>query len=200
MYGGTDKPAKEDNNPNPTSPYAISKLAADYHMLSLYNHMGFPANVIRPSNCYGSGQYMYRVIPKAILFGLIGKKFPLEGGGKALKSFMHAEDLADAIISILHSKKFGRIYNAGVEKPNSIREIVEAVAKNLELDFNNFCEITEGRKTEDKQYCIDSSYIKKELGWEAKITLDDGVDEVVQWVKKYKEILIKEPQSFILRA
>ena len=200
VYGGTDKPAKENNNPNPTSPYAVSKLAADYHMLSLYNHMGFPANVIRPSNCYGSGQYMYRVIPKAILFGLIGKKFPLEGGGKALKSFMHAQDLADAIISILHSNKFGRIYNAGVEKPNSIREIVETVSNNLKLDFNNFCVITEGRKTEDKQYCIDSSYIKKELGWEAKITLDDGIDEVVQWVKKYKEILIKEPQNFTLRA
>ena len=77
---------------------------------------------------------------------------------------------------------------------------METVSNNLKLDFNNFCVITEGRKTEDKQYCIDSSYIKKELGWEAKITLDDGIDEVVQWVKKYKEILIKEPQNFTLRA
>ena len=69
-----------------------------------------------------------------------------------------------------------------------------------ELDFNKFCEITEGRKTEDSQYCIDSSLIKDELGWEAKITLDEGVDEVVQWVKKYQDILINEPQSFTLRA
>ena len=200
IYGGTKEPAKENSLPNPTSPYAVSKLAADYHMLSLYNHMGFPTNVIRPSNCYGSGQYMYRVIPKAILYGLTGKKFPLEGGGKVLKSFMHAGDLADAIIKILHSKKFGKIYNAGVSKPNSIREIVESVSKNLKLDFNKFCEITEGRKTEDNQYCIDSSLIKDELGWEAKITLDEGVDEVVQWVKKYQDILIDEPQSFTLRA
>jgi dTDP-glucose 4,6-dehydratase len=200
IYGGTKEPAKENSLPNPTSPYAVSKLAADYHMLSLYNHMGFPTNVIRPSNCYGSGQYMYRVIPKAILYGLTGKKFPLEGGGKVLKSFMHAGDLADAIITILHSKKFGKIYNAGVHKPNSIREIVESVSKNLKLDFSKFCEITEGRKTEDSQYCIDSSLIKDELGWEAKITLDEGVDEVVQWVKKYQDILIDEPQSFTLRA
>jgi len=200
IYGGTKEPAKENSLPNPTSPYAVSKLAADYHMLSLYNHMGFPTNVIRPSNCYGSGQYMYRVIPKAILYGLTGKKFPLEGGGKVLKSFMHAGDLADAIITILHSKKFGKIYNAGVSKPNSIREIVESVSKNLKLDFSKFCEITEGRKTEDNQYCIDSSLIKDELGWEAKITLDEGVDEVVQWVKKYQDILIDEPQGFTLRA
>ena len=200
VYGGTIKPAKETDIPNPTSPYAISKLAADYHMLSLYNHMGFPSNVIRPSNCYGSGQYLYRLIPKAILYGLTGNKFPLEGGGKAMKSFMHAQDLADAIIAIINSDKFGKIYNAGVDKPNTIREIVECVAKNLNLDINEFCEITEGRKTEDSQYWINSELINNELNWKAKISLDEGIDEVVRWAKKYKDILIKEPQNFILRA
>ncbi len=200
VYGGTKEPAKENDLPNPTSPYAVSKLAADYHMLTLYNHIGFPSNVIRPSNCYGSGQYMYRLIPKAILFGLLGKKFPLEGGGKAIKSFMHVEDLADAILTILNSDKFGRIYNAGVDKPNSIKEIVQSISKNLKIDFKDFCEITEGRKTEDSQYWIDSTYIYKELGWKSKITLDQGIEEVVQWVKKYQDILINEPQGFTLRA
>ena len=89
VYGGTVRPAKETDMPNPTSPYAISKLAADFHILSCYNHNGFPGNVIRPSNCYGSGQYVYRIIPKAILYALNDKKFPIEGGGKAKKSFMH---------------------------------------------------------------------------------------------------------------
>ena len=51
-------------------------------MLSCYNHNGFPANIIRPSNCYGPTQLL-RIIPKAILYALNGKKFPLEGGGKA---------------------------------------------------------------------------------------------------------------------
>jgi len=200
VYGGTIKPAKETDIPNPTSPYAVSKLAADYHMLSLYNHMGFPSNVIRPSNSYGSGQYLYRLIPKAILYGLTGKKFPLEGDGKSMKSFMHAQDLADAIIAIIHSDKFGKIYNAGVDKPNSIREIVECIARNLKIDINEFCEITEGRKTEDGQYWINSELINKELNWKAKINLDEGLDEVVQWVKKYKDVLSKEPRNFILRA
>ena len=200
VYGGTKSPAKETNIPNPTSPYAISKLAADYHMLSLYNHLGFPANVIRPSNCYGSGQYMYRLIPKAILYGLTKQKFPLEGGGRALKSFMHASDLADAILAILNSKKFGRIYNAGVNKPVSIKEITKCIANNLKVDFKDLCKITEGRKTEDSQYWIDSTFIYNELGWKAKISLEEGINEVAEWVKKYKDILIKEPQRFILRA
>ena len=70
IYGPYDFPVKEDEKPNPTSPYAISKLAADYHMLSLYNRLGFPANVIRPCNCYGSGQLLYRLVPKALLYGM----------------------------------------------------------------------------------------------------------------------------------
>ena len=200
VYGGTIKPAKETDNPNPTSPYAISKLAADYHMLSLYNHMGFPCNVIRPSNCYGSGQYMYRLIPKAILYGITGKKFPLEGGGKAIKSFMHATDLANAIVKILQSEKHGKIYNAGVDKPNSMKEIVKCVSDNLGLNFDEFCEITEGRKTEDSQYWINSDLIYNDLGWKAEISLNDGVSEVIEWVKKHIDELKKEPMSFTLRA
>lgn len=200
IYGATDVPAKETDNPNPTSPYAISKLAADYHMLSLYNHLGFPANIIRPSNCFGSGQYTYRLIPKAILYGLSNKKFPLEGGGIAKKSFMHASDLAEAIIKIIQSKKLGRIYNAGVRESHSIKEIVECVCRVLKIDFNNSHIITPGRKTEDRQYWVDSSYIKKELNWQSKVSLEDGVKETADWVKKNYNQLILEPDVFELRA
>jgi dTDP-glucose 4,6-dehydratase len=200
VYGGTSKPAKETDMPNPTSPYAISKLAADYHILSCYNHNGFPGNVIRPSNCYGSGQYVYRIIPKAILYALNDKKFPLEGGGKAKKSFMHSYDLAMAIIAILKSNKFGKIYNAGVDEPVSMKNIIKTVAKITNVDFDNFVQITPGRKTEDSQYWINSSLIKKELNWKPVISLDQGVGEVFNWVKKYKSILDDEPDKFTLRA
>ena len=200
IYGGTEVPAKEKDMPNPTSPYAISKLAADYHILSCYNHSGFPGNVIRPSNCYGSGQYIYRIVPKAILYALNKKKFPLEGGGKAKKSFMHAYDLATAIIAILKSNKFGKIYNAGVDEPVSMKEIVQTVSKVVGIDFNDFAEITPGRKTEDSQYWIDSSLIKQELGWQTSVNLENGIKEVYDWVKKYKTVLDSEPDKFILRA
>ena len=113
-----------------TSPYAVSKLSCDQHLLTLYNHLQFPVNIIRPCNCYGPTQLMYRIIPKAILNGLNGVKFPLEGGGKAMKSFMHADDLATAILKILKSKKYGEIYNAGVDKPITMKEIVQRYPKN----------------------------------------------------------------------
>jgi dTDP-glucose 4,6-dehydratase len=198
IYGPYDFPAKEDEKPNPTSPYAISKLAADYHMLSLYNRLGFPANIIRPCNCYGSGQLLYRLVPKALLYGITNQKFPLEGGGQAKKSYMHATDLA--IYMILHSNKLGKVYNAGVEKPSTIKKITETIASHLKIKFEDFIIDAKAREAEDSQYWIDSSLIKKDIGWEPKISLEEGVEETANWVIKNKEELLKEPFTFTLRA
>lgn len=200
IYGPTIKPATENNLPNPTSPYAISKLAADYHILSCYNVKGFPGNIIRPSNCYGPGQLLYRIIPKAILLGLNNKNFPLEGGGKSLKSFMHASDLADAIISILKLKKFGQIYNAGVDKPVTMKKIIEKICLKLNIDQTKFIKNTKPRIGEDKIYWVSSKKIKKELNWKPKISLDEGLEDCINWVIKHKKELSAETTEFELRA
>ena len=200
IYGATNQPAKETDQPKPTSPYSISKLATDLHLLSCYSHNGFPSNIIRPSNCYGRYQLMYRLIPKAIIMAMNGQKFPLEGGGVAEKSFMHAYDLADAIIKILNSKKHGQIYNAGSTKPIKMREIVEVISELMKVKFEDFVENVPGRSTEDARYWIDSSKIKSEMGWEPKISLKDGIKDVINWIQKYKDLLEDEPKKFELKA
>jgi dTDP-glucose 4,6-dehydratase len=200
VYGPTIRPALENTIPNPTSPYAISKLAADYHILSCYNVKGLPGNIIRPSNCYGPGQLLYRIIPKAILLALNNKQFPLEGGGKSLKSFMHASDLADAIIKILNSRKFGQIFNAGVDKPISMKNIIKKICLKLSIDESQFIKNTKPRIGEDKIYWVNSDKIKKELKWKPKISLDEGLDDCINWIIKYKNELNVETTEFELRA
>lgn len=200
IYGPTIRPALENTIPNPTSPYAISKLAADYHILSCYNVKGLPGNIIRPSNCYGPGQLLYRIIPKAILLALNNKQFPLEGGGKSLKSFMHASDLADAIIKILNSRKFGQIFNAGVDKPVSMKNIIKKICFKLSIDENKFIKNTKPRIGEDKIYWVNSNKIKKELKWKPKISLDEGLDDCINWITNYKDQLNAESTEFELRA
>lgn len=200
IYGSTKRPALETDCPNPTSPYAISKLAGDLHVMSCYHHNGFPANVIRPSNCYGPTQLMYRIIPKAILYSLNDLKFPLEGGGIAKKSFMHAGDLANCIYKILHSKFIGQIFNAGVDKPTTMKEIVEIIARNTGKNFNEIVKITAPRKSEDKQYWVNSNKAKKLLKWKPEITLEDGINECIEWVRTYNKELINESNDFFLRA
>ena len=112
---------------------------------------------------------------------------------------MHAKDLAKAIYMILQSNKLGKIYNAGVEKPNTIREITETIANHLNIKFSDFFIDAKAREAEDSQYWIDSSLIKKDIGWEPKISLEEGVAET-DWVEKNKEELLKEPFTFTLRA
>jgi len=200
LYGSTDSPAKEKEEINPTSPYAVSKLATDLHLKTLYNHSNFPINIIRPCNCYGPGQYLYRIIPKAAFCAINKMKFPLEGRGTAMKSFMHANDLAESVYQIIKNGTVGEIYNVGVKEPITMREIIEIVAKYFDLNINDFTKITEGRKTEDQRYWIDSSKIYNEMGWLPKISLEDGIADTIKWVEKYNDELKNEPLSFNFKS
>ena len=200
LYVPVDKPADENHQLNPTSPYAVSKLAADMHLESMFKVKKFPMNIIRPSNGYGSGQLLYRIIPKAALMILRGQKFPLEGGGKVKKSFMHCRDIAEAIFAVLKDGKMGEIYNAGVDEPVSMRKLVEEVCLYLGKDFKECVNITEGRVGEDKQYWLDSTKLYNDTGWQAKISLKEGISETVQWVEKNFEKFENENLDFNLRA
>jgi dTDP-glucose 4,6-dehydratase len=200
LYGPVDRPANEDHPLNPTSPYAVSKLAADMHLESMFKVKQFPMNVIRPSNGYGSGQLLYRIIPKAAYLILKGKKFQLEGGGVVKKSFMHCRDIAEAIYLILVKGKLGEIYNAGPEQPSSMRNLIDITCKILKKNFDECIEITKGRVGEDKQYWLDSSKLFNDTGWEPKITLEEGIKETVDWVKNNMEHFKNEKLEFELRA
>ena len=200
LYGPVDKPANEKHPLNPTSPYAVSKLAADMHLESMFKVKEFPMNIIRPSNGYGSGQLLYRIIPKAAYLLHQNKKFQLEGGGVVKKSFMHCRDIAEAIYLILKKGKVGEIYNAGVDEPSSMRNLVEIVCKILDKDFGKYVEITEGRVGEDKQYWLDSTKLFNDTGWRPKISLDEGIKETVDWVIENNNLFKNEKLEFVLRA
>jgi dTDP-glucose 4,6-dehydratase len=201
MYGSTvHKPAKEGDPINATSPYAVSKLATDLHLNSMFRVTKFPMNIIRPSNCYGPGQYVYRIIPKAILYMLSGKPFPLEGGGTAEKSFLYVEDLAEAIDLICDKGTVGETYNVGTEKPVSMKEIVFEICRQLGKDEREFVNIAPGRVGEDSRYWIDSTKVKEELGWEPKTSLQEGIRHMIEWCKKYQDDLMQDPDYFVLRA
>ena len=97
---------------------------------------------------------------------------------------MHCRDIAKAIYLILHKGKLGEIYNAGVDQPISMREIVEKVTKYLDKNFEDVVTITEGRVGEDSQYWLNSEKLFKDTGWRPEISIDDGIKETVDWVKK----------------
>ncbi len=200
LYGSVTHAAKEDEPIKPSSPYAASKAAFDMHLLSIHNTLKFPMNIIRPSNAYGPGQQLHRVIPKAILFGLTGRRLPLHGGGRAEKSYIHSRDLARAILLVADKAPLGTVYNAGPAEPTSIRRVVELVAEALNMPFEQLCEVTGDRLGQDARYWLDSSAIKQDVGWEPEIGWEEGMRETVDWVRSNLDELKTLSTDYVLRA
>jgi len=200
MYGSVDHATKEDEPIKPTSPYAASKVAFDMYLLSVNKFLKFPMNIIRPSNAYCPGQLLHRVIPKAVVCGLTGQKLPLQGGGRAEKSYMHARDLGRAIHLVSEKAPLGTIYNVGPPEPTAIRTLVEKVATALNMRFDDLCEVTGDRLGQDSRYWLDSSAIRRDLGWEPQISLDEGINEMALWGRKYIEQLRNWPMEYVMRG
>ncbi len=200
LYGHTESPATEDFPLLPASPYAVSKLAADLHLISLWKFFKFPMNIIRPSNAYGPGQQLHRVLPRAVLCALTGQKLPLEGAGRTRRSFIHARDLAHAIYLICERAPLGRIYNAGPKEPISVHDLVAILAEQFGIAMDELTETTEGRPGEDPQYWLDSSRIFAELGWQPQISLQVGIKDMIAWGRKYLDLIREDDTAFTLHA
>ncbi len=200
LYGSVDFAAKETTPIQATSPYAASKAAFDMYLMSAHRFLKFPMNIIRPSNAYCPGQLLHRVIPKTIVCGLTGRKLPLQGGGRAEKSYIHARDLARAVLLVSEKAPLGAIYNAGPKDPTSIRRVVELTAQALGMPFEQLCEMTGDRLGQDSRYWLDSSAIKKDVGWEPQISWEEGLAEMVAWGRKYIDQLHDWPTDYVLRA
>jgi dTDP-glucose 4,6-dehydratase len=200
LYGSVAHPAKEDDPIKPTSPYAASKAAFDLYLISVFNVLKFRMNIIRPSNAYCPGQLLHRVIPRAVLCGLTGRKLPLQGGGRAEKSYIHARDLARAIHLVAEKAPLGAVYNAGPAMPISIRHLVEKTAEALGMPFEQLCEMTPDRLGQDSRYWLDSSAIKRDVGWEPEISLEHGLAEMVAWGRKYLPQLAETSTDYVLRT
>jgi len=200
LYGSVEKPADERHPISPTSPYAVSKLAADLHLETLFKVKNFNMNILRPSNAYGEGQQVWRVLPRAVLCGITGQKLPLEGGGLVKKSYLHARDLANAIHLVTHKGHPGEIYNVGPDNPSTIVSLIQIIADQLEMELNQLCEITPGRVGEDNQYWLNSDKIKADVGWVKEVTLEKGIEALISWGNQYKEILLQQETFFKLRA
>lgn len=200
LYGATSERATEDSPVRPTSPYAASKSAFDFHLMAIYRKFDFPMNIVRPCNAYGEGQQLHRLIPRAVLFGLTGQKLPLHGGGLAEKSYIHSQDLARAIHLVAESGTAGEIYNCGASEPISIRRVVDLVAMHLEIPFEEICHVTPDRAHQDARYWLDSSKLRAATGWEPRIGLNEGIAGMVAWGREHAGELRKLPTEFMMRA
>jgi dTDP-glucose 4,6-dehydratase len=188
LYGSVESPSTESAALRPTSPYAISKLAFDLHLVSIAKSGNFPAVIIRPSNAFCPGQQLHRIIPKAIIYALTNRRVPLQGGGRARKSYLFADDLSRAILLLADKGAVGEVYNCGPEEPVSIRRVLDMVAQCLALGPGELYEEAPDRVGQDGCYWLDSSKLRA-LGWQPHTPLLGGIAYMVEWIRAYPELL-----------
>ncbi|MCE5207309.1 MAG: GDP-mannose 4,6-dehydratase [Chloroflexi bacterium] len=197
VYGSCEGLVKENTHYNPSTPYAVSRAAADMSLMSFCNAYRFPGVFTRAANVYGPGQQLYRIMPRTILFFIIGRKLQLHGGGHSVRSFIHIRDVADGTLRVARLAEPGEIYHFSTARNISIRNLVEMIAAQLGVSFDENVEIIGERLGKDAAYLLDSSSARQKLQWQDKITLEQGIEETIAWVRDNLEEIKKQPFDYI---
>lgn len=197
VYGSTDGLITEDAPFKPSTPYAVSRAACDMSLRTFFDAYGFPVVSTRAANVYGPGQRLYRIIPRTILFVMMGRKLQLHGGGVSKRSFIHISDVADATLRVLQQAPPGETYHVSTNEVVTVRELVERICAKLGANFDDCVEIADERVGKDNAYMLDSRKLRKSLDWVDRISLDQGLDECITWVKANFEELRHQPMDYV---
>lgn len=196
VYGSTSGFIREDAPFNPSTPYAVSRAAADMSLRTYFEAYRFPVVFTRAANVYGPGQQLYRIIPRTILFILLGRKLQLHGGGASRRSFIHMQDVSDATWRIAREAPSGETYHISTNEIVSVRDLVERICRKLDARFDEHVEIVGERLGKDAAYMLDSSKLRTTLGWQDRISLDEGLDQCIKWVTENFDELKRQPFDY----
>jgi dTDP-glucose 4,6-dehydratase len=200
VYGSCSGFVDEDFPFNPSTPYAVSRAAADMSLRTFRAAYNFAVVTTRAANVYGPGQQLYRIIPRTILFILLGRKLQLHGGGVSTRSFIHMRDVCNATYSIMQNGHNGDAYHISTNDMLSIRALVERICSKLGVKFEDHVELVDERLGKDSAYHLDSTKLRSELGWQDHISLDQGLDECIAWVKNNFDVLNAQPYDYKHKA
>ena len=200
VYGSCQSYIKENNSYYPSTPYAVSRAAADMSLHTFFNSYNFPVVFTRAANVYGPGQQLYRIIPRTILFIKMGKKLQLHGGGTSERSFIHMRDVSDATLRIMKQASAGEIFHIATNDSITIRNLVELICDLMDVRFEDHVDVAEERLGKDSAYLLDSSKVRNTLGWQDQVSLKEGVLTVLQWIDKNFDILKQQPLDYVHKA
>ncbi|MBI5412325.1 dTDP-glucose 4,6-dehydratase [Candidatus Peregrinibacteria bacterium] len=174
----------ENDRLKPSSPYAASKAAADLLISAYQRTYGLPAVISRCANNYGPRQFPEKIIPFFVKRLMEGKTVPVYGKGQNIRDWLHVSDHCRAIDLVLHTGRLGEVYNVGAGNEHINLDVAKAIIRLLGLSEDRIEFVTD-RLGHDVRYAVDSSKIRKELGWKPEIDFDRGLKETVQWYKEH---------------
>ena len=173
----------------PSNPYSATKAAADMLVLAWGRTYNLPYIIVRPTNNYGIGQYVEKLIPKACKYLSLGRKIPLHNSGTPIRNWLHAYDTADAVTTIIERGVTNEIYNiaGGFEQSNydTVRKVIYEFFNDNEEKFegiDNYLDFTYSRIGQDVRYALDDSKLRA-LGWKPTAIFDKELPGIVNYYK-----------------
>ncbi len=170
----------EESPYRPRTPYNASKAAADHIVRAYHETFDLPITITNCSNNYGPYQFPEKVIPLFTTRALNDEALPLYESTANQREWLHVLDHCRAIDLVLRDGVVGETYNVGSGVEASIVEIADLILDALGKP-DTLKTIVPDRPGHDRRYLLDSSKLRKELGWAPEIGFDDGVRDTVAW-------------------
>jgi dTDP-glucose 4,6-dehydratase len=171
----------------PSNPYSATKAAADMLVTAWGRTYKLPYIIIRPTNNYGIGQYVEKLIPKACKYLKLGKKIPLHNNGTPIRNWLHASDTAQAVITIIESGVQNEIYNicGGFEQSNldTIKKVLILHKGSTDIDIESYIDLTLKRQGQDVRYALNDNKLRA-LGWTPQVSFDAELKNIVEYSKE----------------
>lgn len=197
VYGTCVGVVKEDAALNPSTPYAASKAAADMFLFTLVKNFKFPLVMVRSTNVYGAHQQLFKIIPRTVISIKKGKKVALHGGGKAIKSYIHIRDISEGELAVLEKGKTGEIYHLSPDRGIKVADVVGRICDKMNVLFTKATKVSAERLGQDKTYVIDSTKARKAFGWKPSVSLEEGIEGVIDWVNNNWNVIKRLPHEYI---
>jgi len=189
VYGLQDSvPFIEHQYPHPMSPYAVGKYAGELYSLMKYSESKFPIVVIRPFNAFGPYQSTRAVIPELIVKSLKGVPI-LTTEGKQTREFNFVSDLTEGMLrAALSENAVGEVINLGTGEDIAICNVATLIHQKT----GTVSELKIGelptRPNEIWEMRSDATKAQKILGWQPKVSFEEGLDITINWFRKYLSV------------
>ena len=191
VYGslGDEGLFTEETSYAPNSPYSASKASADHLVRAWFHTFGLPCVTTNCSNNYGPYHFPEKLIPLMILTALEERPLPVYGDGTNVRDWLHVEDHARALCTVLCKGKPGEKYNIGGHNEIKNIDVVKTICSLLDelrprssgATYADLITYVKDRPGHDQRYAIDASKIERELGWRPQETFETGLRGTVEW-------------------
>jgi UDP-glucose 4-epimerase len=186
VYGEQPPPVDEHTTPKPIDPYGISKLAVEMDLQAAQSFFGLPYTILRPHNVYGEGQNIgdaYRNVVGIFMNQLLqGKPLTIFGDGSQKRAFTHVDDFTPMAVSALFAQQAeNEIFDIGSDTPRTVLELARITA-----DAFGMAPDIQFLPARQEAHTAFSSHhkIKRVLGFQPRISLEQGVAQMASWARQ----------------